>query len=125
MKKIFNYFKTLIYGIIPAIAGMGIAINIYYVIRNIQHISAGSGWAVVYYFALGATELFLAITLLYELGSLNILAGNWKKHLKNNASESADTSISGNGNETSDITTNDLGEPDSNKQETKKRSKKK
>lgn len=124
MKKIFNFFKTLVYGIIPAIAGAAMAMDIYFVIKNIHNISTGSGWTVVCYFILGATELFLAIMLLYELGSLNMLAGNWKKYTKNNPPESTDDNISGKENETSDMTAKDLDKPDSS-QKTKKRSKKK
>ena len=103
MKKIFNFLKTLLYGIIPALAGGCIVLDVYYIIKNIQRITVGSGWEVVLYFALGVTELFLAVTLLFELGSLNICAKKWHKHLKNNAAESADNIDSG----TSDCETSD------------------
>lgn len=88
MKKIINFFITLAYGIIPAIAGGAIALDVYWIVRHIQMITTGSGWTVVYHFALGIIELLLAITLLYDLGSLNMFAVNWKKHLKNNTSDS-------------------------------------
>lgn len=97
MKKIFNFLKTLLYGIIPALVGGCIVLDVYYIIKNIQRITVGSGWEVVLYFALGVTELFLAVTLLFGLGSL----------VKNNAAESADNIDSSTSDcETSDEATN-------------------
>lgn len=120
MKTIINFFKTILYGIIPAISGGVIVLNIYYVVKNFHRITTGSGWDAVLYFILGSVEIFLTVALLYELGSLNMLAGKWQKHLKNNSNVDNETE-----NETSDMAAEDIGEPDSNTSTTKKRSKKK
>ena len=119
MKKIFNFLKALLYGMIPAIAGGAIVLDIYYVIQNIQRVTVGSGWEVVLYFALGVTELFLAFTLLYELGHLSISAKKWHKYLKNNLDESTDNIDSS----TSDCETSD--EATDTSSDTKSKSKRK
>lgn len=112
MKTIINFFKTILYGIIPAISGGAIVLNIYYVVKNFHRITTGSGWDAVLYFILGSIEIFLTVALLYELGSLNMLAVKQKKHPKYNSNVD---------DETSDITAKDIGEPDSNTPTTKKK----
>lgn len=104
MKKILNFLKALLYGILPAIAGGCITLNVYYIINNIQRIASGSGWEVVLYFALGATELFLGLTLLYELGSDRIRAKNWIKYKREQSENNIASSPSD--CETSDEATN-------------------
>lgn len=123
MKKIINFFKTLLYGIAPALAGGAIVLDIYYVIKNIQRISTGSGWGVILYFAFGIVELILSIALLYELGSINMIATNWKKRSEHNTAGSTYDNVSGQDCETSDIAAEDIG--DDSEWETKKRSSKK
>lgn len=108
MKKIINFLKTLLYGIIPAIAGGAIVMDVYYIIKNIKYITTGSGWIVVSYFILGLVELFLAITLLHALGSINILAKQNSGNIQNNTAKSVDNTTSDSlENETSDMTVTD------------------
>lgn len=120
MKKIFNFLKTLLYGIIPALAGGCIVLDVYCIITNIQRITVGSGWEVVLYFALGVTELFFAFVLLLELGHLNIAAKKWYKYLKNNSDKSTDNIDSS----TSDCETSDKATDTSSDTKSKSKHKK-
>ena len=100
MKKIFNCFKTLIRGVLPAISGSAITLGICYCVRNIQQITTGSGWTVVFNFILAAIEIILSIALLYELGTMNINAKQWNTHKCEEAADTIDGSSDD--NETSD-----------------------
>ena len=100
MKKIFNFLKTLIRGILPAISGAAVIAGIYYVIRNIQTITTGSGWSVVLSFVLAVVETILCVALLYELGTMNINAKQWNSHKCKEAADTIDGSSDD--NETSD-----------------------
>lgn len=82
MKKIFNFFKTLLYSIWLALAGGCIVLSIYYIIKNIQAINTESGWAVVLSFVLAFIETILAIILLYELGTVQLNSNKWIAHKK-------------------------------------------
>jgi cytochrome b subunit of formate dehydrogenase len=100
MKKIFNFLKTLLCGLVPALAGGMIFIDIKYIIYNIHKIATGSGWIVVYYFILTFVEFILAICLLYDIGIINRNSKDWIQHKK----ACIDNTISGSSleNETSD-----------------------
>ena len=119
MKKIVNFFKALLYGIMPAIAGGCIVLDVVYAARNIKMIGVVSGWNVVLHFVLAVTEIFLAIALLYELGGHQINSRNWTKHVKSIQEESADTISSS----TSDCETSN--ETTDTSSETKSKSKRK
>ena len=87
-QHIINFFKMLWYGIVPAIAGGCITMDVMHAIRNARQIMESSGWIVVYHFLLMVAEIILAVLLLYELGVVNYNSNNWKKHLQNNEQQS-------------------------------------
>ncbi len=80
MKRILNYLKALLFGIMPAVAGGLITMDVIYVVKNIAIIGSGSGWDVVLCFVLALIELVLAIMLLHELGELQLNANKWKAY---------------------------------------------
>ena len=90
MKKILNFFKTLLFGIMPAIAGGLITANIFCIIKNIRAINIESSWVAVLYFVIAVTEVLLAIDLLYSLGKLQINSNNWIAYMKHKESEATD-----------------------------------
>lgn len=92
MKKILNFFKTLLFGIMPSIAGGCIVWDVHYIIKNIQAISTGSGWSVVLYFVLATIEAILAIILLYELGTIQLNSNKWIAHKKEQDAQTIDSS---------------------------------
>lgn len=92
MKKIFNFLKTLLYGILPAISGGSIALAIIYIINNIKSINTGSGWSVVGYFTTAIIELILAVYLLYELGVIHLNSNKWIAHKKEQDAQTIDSS---------------------------------
>ena len=116
MKKIFNFLKTLLYGILPAISGSLITLTIMYIINNIKLINTGSGWSVVIYFTLAIIELILGVCLLYELGVVKLNSNKWIAHKREEAANNIESNSSD--CETSDETADNNREP-------KKRSKKK
>ena len=79
MKKIFNFLKTLVYGLWPACMGGVIALDVIDCVRNIIDITTCkvSGWNVVLNFILIILECILAILLLYELGRISRNSNNW------------------------------------------------
>lgn len=85
MKKIFNFLKTLLCGILPAIFGSLITFDIMYIINNIESISTGSGWSVVWCFTIAIIELILVVCLLYELGITQINSAKWIAHKREEA----------------------------------------
>ena len=91
MKRILKFIKTFLLGIFPALSGSLVALDVYFAIRNIQLINISSGWPVVYYFALAATEIFLGACLIYELGDMYINSRRWKKYLKSKQEEIENT----------------------------------
>ena len=105
MKKILNFFKTFLYSIWPALAGACIVLDVHYVIKNIQIINSGSGsgWTVVMSFVFAATEIILALIILYRLGEIARNAKRWTKYLKSKQEE-IENAIDGSleENETSD-----------------------
>lgn len=103
MKKIINFLKTLVCGIMPAIAGGLIVLNVHYIIKNIQAINTGAGWSVVLSFLLATIESILTICLLYEFGVLQINSDQWVKYNKAKAANTINSSTSD--NETSDEAT--------------------
>lgn len=115
MKKIFNFLKTLLYGILPAISGGLITLDIMYIINNIKLINSGSGWSAVWHFTMVTIVLILAACLLYELGVIQLNSKKWIAHKKEETVNNIDSSSSD--CETSDETADD--------KEPKKRSKKK
>lgn len=115
MKKIFNFLKTLLYGILPAISGCSITLAIMYIINNIKSINTGSGWSVVLSFVLALMETILAVYLLYELGVIQLNSKKWIAHKQEETANNIESSSSD--CETSDETADD--------KEPKKRSKKK
>jgi hypothetical protein len=119
MKKILKFIKTFLLGIFPALSGSLVALDVYFAIRNIQLINVSSGWPVVYYFALAATEIFLGACLIYELGDMYINSRNWTRYIKHIEAETADTiDSSASDNETS-------GEATDTSSETKSKGKRK
>ena len=90
MKKILNFLKTLLFGIMPAIAGGLITANILCIVKNIHSINTQSSWMAVLYFVIAAVEVLLAIDLLYNLGKLQINSNNWIAHTKHKESEGTD-----------------------------------
>jgi hypothetical protein len=88
MKKILGFVKTICCGILPAITGGCITLDIIYVINNIQKITTGSGWDVVTYFVLAFIELNLLICILYELG---VIYSNCKKWIQYQRSITTDS----------------------------------
>lgn len=103
MKKIINFLKTLVCGIMPAIAGGLIVLDVIYIINNIKLINTGSGWSVVLYFVLAVIESILAVCLLYELGVIQMNSKQWVKYNKANAANTI--AGSSEDNETSDEAT--------------------
>lgn len=90
MKRILNVLKTLLYGIMPAVSGGLILMDVLYVIKNIQLITTTSGWNVVLYFILGSIEAILAVMLLYELGKLRYNAKKWTTYNETEATNNID-----------------------------------
>lgn len=103
MKKIINFLKTLVYGILPAISGGLIVLNTIYIIHNIKSISTGTGWSVVLFFILATIEIVLAVCLLYGLGITQVNANKWIAYKKEITTQTIDSSASD--NETSDKAT--------------------
>lgn len=91
MKKIFNFLKTLLYGILPAISGGLITLAIIYTINNIKSINTGSGWSVVWCFTIAIIELILAICLLYELGVIHLNSNKWIAHKREETTDNIDS----------------------------------
>ena len=91
MKKVLNFLKTLLYGIMPAIAGGLITTTILLIVKNIRAINTQSSWVAVLYFVIAAVEVFLAIDLLYNLGKLQINSNNWIAYQKHKESEDTQT----------------------------------
>lgn len=116
MKKIFNFLKTLLYGILPAISGGLITLAIIYTINNIKSINTGSGWSVVLSFVLAFIEIILVLILLYELGTIQLNSNKWVAHKKELNTQTIDSSTSD--NETS-------GEAINTSSDTKSKSKRK
>ena len=85
MKKIFNFLKTLLCGLLPAISGSLIELGIMYIINNIKSINTASGWYVVGYFTLAIIELILSVCLLYELGLIQLNSSKWIAHKREEA----------------------------------------
>lgn len=108
MKKIFNFLKILLYGILPAISGGLIALDIMYIINNIKSINTGSGWSAIGYFTTATIELILAVCLLYELGVIQLNSKKWIAHKKEETVNNINSSSSD--CETSDETTNTSSE---------------
>lgn len=90
MKKVLNFLKTLLYGIMPAIAGGLITTTILLIVKNIRAINTQSSWVAVLYFVIAAVEVLLAIDLLYNLGKFQINSNNWIAYQKHKESEDAD-----------------------------------
>ena len=92
MKKIINFLKTLLYSIWPTVAGGCIIMNVYHLIKNIQAINTGSGWAVVLSFVLAFMETVLTVMLLYELGTIQLNSNKWMAHKKEIAAQTINDS---------------------------------
>lgn len=112
MKQIINFLKTLVYGIIPAIAGGLIALDIMYISNNIKSINTGSGWSVVLSFVLALMETILAVILLYELGTIQLNSNQWIAYKKEITTQTIDSGTSD--NKTSDETTDISSDKKSN-----------
>ena len=104
MKKIFNFLKTLLCGLIPAVFGSLIVFDIMYIINNIKSINTASGWYVVGYFITATIEVILAICLLYQLGVMELNSNKWIMHKREEAANNIDSSPSdcATANETAD-----------------------
>ena len=94
MKKIFNFLKILLCGILPAIFGSLITFDIMYIINNIKLIYTASGWDVVGYFITATIEVILAVCLLYQLGVVELNSNKWIMHKREEAANNIDSSPS-------------------------------
>lgn len=92
MKKIWNFIVMFLRGIIPAMAGHMVVVDVYFVVRNIIAITTSSGWNVVYYFCMAVLEIILALALLCELGRHDANSNNWTKYKKAQAADNIDSS---------------------------------
>ena len=90
----------LLYGIMPAIAGGLVLMDVTYIIKNIRNITTGSGWPVVWYFMLCSMEVVLVVLLLYELGKHEYNSNKWIAYSKEKTEHNNDSSSKD--NETSD-----------------------
>lgn len=90
MKKILNFLKTLLYGIMPAVAGGLIVLSALCIIDNIRDINTQSSWMAILSFVITVVEILLAIDLLYNLGKLQINSNNWIADQKHTESEDID-----------------------------------
>ena len=90
MKKILNFLKTLLYGIMPAIAGGLIVLNVLCIVNNIRAINTQSSWMAILSFVFAVVEVLLVIDLLYNLGKLQINSNNWIADQKYIESEDTD-----------------------------------
>ena len=88
MKKLLNFLRALVSGIMPAIGGGLITMGIFYIIQNIRYITTGSGWPVVMSFIWIVIEFTLCIIMLCQLGTTQINANNWTALMKNKELES-------------------------------------
>lgn len=82
MKKIFNFLKTLLWGILPAVMGGIIISGVCFIVKNIHEITVGSGWMVVLLFVFSLLELTYIIICLYQLGDMLIKSSEWAKYKK-------------------------------------------
>lgn len=111
MKKVLNFLKTLLYGIMPAIAGGLITTTILLIVKNIRAINIQSSWVAVLYFVIAVVEVLLAIDLLYNLGKLQINSNNWIAYQKHKEPEDTDNKDSSSSDqETSGETTDTSSE---------------
>ena len=94
MKKIFNFLKILLYGILPAIFGSLITFDIMYIINNIKSIYTASGWYVVGHFVTATIEVILVICFLYQLGVMELNSNKWIMHKREEAANNIDSSLS-------------------------------
>ena len=90
LAKITYCLKSLYYGVLPMLLGGCSTLAIYYTVQNIEKITTGSGWPVVYNFVFALCEIALAIIALYELGEINMSAKNWKQYIKYKKIDEAD-----------------------------------
>lgn len=90
MKKILNFLKTLLYGIMPAVAGGLIVLNVLCIVNNIRDINTQSSWMAILSFVITVVEILLSIDLLYNLGKLQINSNNWIADQKHTESEDTD-----------------------------------
>ena len=102
IKKIFNVIKIMCFGVIPAIMGGAIALDIVSCTTNIINITTNSvtGWGAIIAFILALMEIVLAFIFLYELGKIQINAYNWTAYKRVQAENTIDGSSKE--NETSD-----------------------
>ena len=91
MKKILNFFKTFLSGVLPTFLGGSVCLAVWYIYNNIVKIATGNGWSVVLSFVLAVIEFILVIMMLYEMGELTINAKRWKKYLKSKEEEIVNT----------------------------------
>ena len=94
MKKIFNFLKILLCGILPAAFGSLITFDIMYIINNIKLIYTAAGWDVVGCFITTTIEVILAICLLYQLGVMELNSNKWIMHKREEAANNIDSSPS-------------------------------
>ena len=94
MKKIFNFLKILLCGILPAVLGSLITLDIMYIINNIKSIYTASGWYAVEYFITATIEVILAVCLLYQLGVVELNSNKWIMHKREEAANNIDSSLS-------------------------------
>jgi hypothetical protein len=94
MKKIFNFLKTFLYSIWPAIAGACVVLDTHHIIKNIRAISTSSGWSVVWSFVMAVIGIILVLLLLYELGTIQLNSNKWVAHKKAIDAQTIDSSTS-------------------------------
>jgi hypothetical protein len=94
MKHVWNFIKTLLIGLYWSIPGALCWQTAWFVKRNINIISSGSGWNVVLAFVFCVVEIILSLCLLYTLGEAGLYYHRGRKNKE----------------ETKDDTNNDIGE---------------
>ena len=94
MKKIFNFLKILLCGILPAVFGSIITLDIMCIINNIKSINTESGWYVVGFFITVIIEVILAIYFLYQLGVMELNSNKWIMHKREEAAHNITSSLS-------------------------------
>jgi uncharacterized membrane protein len=106
LSKILQFFKTLAYGLYPAVLGLVVAAETHYAAQHIIGVTSGSGWPVVGHFLAAIVEIAMVIILLLVLGDMHITSNNWivlRKHTEQESTQTTDSSSDE--NETSDETT--------------------
>lgn len=95
MRKILKCLKIFFHGIIISCMGTVVGLNLIACIINIQSISTGSGWIIVWYFIRLLIYTLFLLALVYYLGSLSVSSTEWiaykNAHPEYNNNDSGET----------------------------------